>query len=189
METLLSVLVGVGLSAACGFRIFVPLLVAGIAARTGHLQLASGFTWMGSDVALIAFGLATVLEIAGYYVPWLDHTLDVLATPAAVTAGTLVSASVITGMDPFLRWTLALIAGGGIAGLVQGGTVVTRLVSTASTGGIANPIVATGELGAAMTASLTALVVPILGAILLLISAVLWLRWWLRRPATATRTA
>ena len=73
METALSVLVGLGLSAACGFRVFVPLLVVSIAARSGHLSLATGFDWMGSDAALIAFGVATVLEIAGYYVPWVDH--------------------------------------------------------------------------------------------------------------------
>jgi hypothetical protein len=181
METILSVIVGAGLSAACGFRIFVPLLIAGLAARTGHLDLAQGFTWMASDAALLSFGLATALEITAYYVPWLDHTLDILATPAAVVAGTLASASVITGMDPFLHWTLALVAGGGIAGLVQGGTVVTRLASTATTGGLANPIVATGELGGALTASLTALIVPIVGAILLAIGLALWLRWLLHR--------
>jgi hypothetical protein len=186
MDTVLSVMVGLGLSAACGFRVFVPLLVAGIAARTGHLQLAAGFQWMGSDIALIALGLATALEIGGYYIPWLDHALDTLASPAAIVAGTLITASVITDMDPFLRWTLALIAGGGIAGLVQGGTVATRVVSTASTAGFANPLVATGELGGAFGASLLSLAAPVVMAALLLLCAAGFAVWWVRRRPTAT---
>ena len=147
METFLSLLIGIGLSAACGFRVFVPLLVVSIASHTGHLHLSSGFEWMGSDAALIAFAVATVLEVAAYYIPWLDNLLDTIASPAAVIAGTLVTASLVADMSPFLKWTLAVIAGGGIAGLVQGTTVVTRGASTASTCGLANPILATAELG------------------------------------------
>ena len=166
METALSVLVGLGLSAACGFRVFVPLLVASIAARSGHLTLATGFDWMGSDAALIAFGVATALEIGGYYIPWVDHLLDTVATPAAVVAGTLVTASLVTDMSPFLRWSLAVIAGGGIAGAVQVTTVVTRAASTASTGGLANPLVATAELGGSVVTSLMALIVPVATVVL-----------------------
>jgi len=166
METALSVLVGLGLSAACGFRVFVPLLVVSIAARSGHLSLATGFDWMGSDAALIAFGVATVLEIAGYYVPWVDHVLDAVATPAAVVAGTLATASLVTDMSPFLRWSLAVVAGGGIAGAVQVTTVVTRAASTASTGGLANPVVATAELGGSVVTSLMALIAPVVTVVL-----------------------
>jgi len=95
METILSLLIGIGLSAACGFRVFVPLLVVSVASHTGHLHLSSGFEWMGSDAALIAFAVATVLEVAAYYIPWLDNLLDTVASPAAVIAGTLVTASLI----------------------------------------------------------------------------------------------
>src|SRR5437867_4276732 len=133
METFLSVCAGIGLAAACGFRVFVPLLVVSIASLTGHLHLSAHFQWLGSYPALLAFAVATMLEIGGYFVPWLDHLLDTIATPAAVVAGTIVSASMFTDMSPFLRWTLALIAGGGIAGLVQGSTVATRAISTATT--------------------------------------------------------
>ncbi len=176
VETLLSILVGIGLSAACGFRVFVPLLVVGIAAHTGHLRLASGFDWMGSDAALIAFAAATALEIAGYYIPWVDNLLDTLASPAAVIAGTLVTASLATDMSPFLRWTLAAIAGGGIAGLVQGATVITRGASSAGTGGLANPILATAELGGSLLTSVLAIVMPAL--VVLLIGALLSSAGW-----------
>jgi hypothetical protein len=147
MEELLSICVGLGLAAACGFRVFVPLLVVSVAATTGHLNLAQPFQWMGTYPALITFGAATALEVGGYYVPWIDNLLDTVATPAAIVAGTLVSASMFTDMSPFLKWTLAAIAGGGTAGVIQTGTVLTRAASTATTGGLANALVATGELG------------------------------------------
>src|SRR5207237_6409471 len=126
METLLSVCLGIGLSAACGFRVFVPLLVMSIAALSGHLTLAHGFEWIGTYPALIAFAVATCLEVGGYYIPWLDNLLDTIASPAAIIAGTIITASLITDVSPFLKWTLAIIAGGGAAGTVQGTTVVAR---------------------------------------------------------------
>src|SRR5260370_32245357 len=87
METLLAASLGIGLSAACGFRVFVPLLVMSIASFSGHLTLAPGFQWIGSYPALITFSVATVVEIGGYYIPWVDHLLDTLATPAASVPG------------------------------------------------------------------------------------------------------
>ena len=116
METLLALCAGLGLAAACGFRVFVPLLVMSIAVHGGHLQVSQGMSWIGSTPALIAFSIATALEIGGYYVPWVDNFLDTVATPAAIVAGTIVTASMVTDVSPFLRWTLAVIAGGGIAG-------------------------------------------------------------------------
>ena len=103
METLMSVCLGIGLSAACGFRIFVPMLAISIASLSGHLHLAHGFEWIGTYPALMAFSVATCLEIAGYYVPWIDHLLDTVATPAAIVAGTVATASVATDMSPFLK--------------------------------------------------------------------------------------
>jgi len=176
MEPFLSFLVGIGLSAACGFRVFVPFLVVSIAAYTGHLHLASGFAWMGSPAALIAFATATTLEIAGYYIPWVDNLLDTIASPAAVIAGTLITAAMVADMSPFLKWTLAAIAGGGIAGVVQGTTVLTRGASSAGTGGLANPILATAELGGSLITSFLSLVVPVLVA--LAIVALLSLAGW-----------
>lgn len=188
MEILLSICLGIGLSAACGFRVFVPLLVMNIAALSGHLHLVHGFEWLGSYPALIAFSVATCLEIAGYYIPWLDHLLDTMATPAAVIAGTIASASVIGDMSPFLKWTLAAIAGGGSAGLIQGTTVLLRGASTATTAGLANPVVATAELAGATTVSLVALVAPLLAAIVVVGLIFLLVRTVLRR-ANRTRAA
>lgn len=168
METALSICVGVGLSAACGFRVFVPLLVMSIASLSGHLTLAHGFAWIGTYPALISLSVATGLEVAGYYIPWLDHLLDTLATPASIVAGTIVTASAVSDMSPFLKWTLAVIAGGGAAGLVQGTTVMARAASTATTGGLANPIVSTLELVGATLTSVLAVVAPVVALLLLI---------------------
>ncbi len=172
METVLSICVGIGLSAACGFRVFVPLLIMSIASLSGHLTLAHGFEWIGSYPALVAFSVATALEIAGYYIPWVDHLLDTIASPAAIIAGTIITAAMVTDVSPFLKWTLAIIAGGGAAGLVQGTTVVARAASTASTGGLGNPLVATIELGGSVFTSLFALLLP--GLVIVLVTAFLF---------------
>lgn len=174
METLLAVCAGLGLAAACGFRVFVPMLITSIAVHAGHLHVTPGMAWIGSTPALISFSLATALEIGGYYIPWLDHFLDTVATPAAVVAGTIVTASMVTDVSPYLRWTLAVIAGGGVAGAVQGTTVLARGVSLATTGGLGNPIVATLELGGSIFASIAAIVAPI-AALILIIAVVSFL--------------
>ncbi len=162
MDTLLGIAVGIGLSAACGFRVFVPLLAMNLASLSGQLHLSPEFAWIGTYYATVAFGAATIIEVLGYYIPWVDHALDVIATPAAVIAGTIATASTVTNMAPFLKWTLALIAGGGIAGLVQGTTVALRAGSSATTAGIGNPLVSTLELAGSIITALLALFVPIL---------------------------
>jgi len=167
MEALLTILVGIGLSAACGFRIFVPMLILSIAAKSGHLTLVNSFQWIGSDAALIAFSVATVLEIGAYYIPWLDNLLDSIATPAAIVAGTIVTAAMVGNVSPFLKWSLAVIAGGGAAAVVQTTTVFARGASSLTTGGLANPLLATIELGGSVVTSLLAVWVPIVAIALM----------------------
>lgn len=179
MELFLSIALGIGLSAACGFRIFVPFTMMSAAAMSGYLHLAPDFAWIGDYPALLTFASATVIEVLAYYIPWVDNLLDAIATPAAVVAGTVATASVmVSDMSPMMTWSLALIAGGGTAGMVQAGTTVLRGVSSMSTGGVGNFVVATGELfGAVMTAILTILF-PLL-AILFIV--VLFLLIWRQR--------
>ncbi len=180
MNTLFCLCLAVGLSAACGFRVFVPLLVLSIAARVGQVELTEGFDWLGTDAAILAFGVATLLEIIAYYVPWFDNLLDNVAVPASVIAGTLISASVIVDIDPLIRWSLALIAGGGSAGLFQGSTTAARLTSTATTGGLGNPIVSTAEASISGGLSLLAVLWPVVAACLVAIS-MFWVAHMIRR--------
>lgn len=163
MEILLGICVGIGLSAACGFRIFVPLLVVSIASRVEYFKPSDGFAWLGSDTALITFAVATVLEVLAYYMPWLDNLLDAMATPVAVIAGIIVMASSLGNLSPYLKWTLSIIAGGGAAGSIQFFTTSARALSTSLTAGIANPVLSTVE-------SLTSLILSILTIILPLVA-------------------
>ena len=165
MDGWLSLLLGIGLSAACGFRVFVPLLVMSLASQDGHLALAPGFEWIATPEACGVFAVATVCEILSYYIPWWDNLLDSLSSPAAVAAGTITTASVLTDTSPFLQWTLAVIAGGGAAGMVQTGTVLVRGASSFTTGGLGNPIVATVEAVASTITSIVALIAPLVAII------------------------
>jgi len=158
--------VGLGLSAAAGLRLFVPLLAMSAAAASGHLELTSTFDWIGTTEALVGFAVAAVLEIGAYLIPFLDNALDALAGPAAAVAGTVLMASTVVDVDPFLQWTLAIVAGGGVAGTVQLFTSATRLGSTATTGGLANPAVSTAEAGGSAGLSLIAIAVPLVAAVL-----------------------
>jgi hypothetical protein len=161
MDLIYAILMAVGLSAACGFRVFVPMFVISLAAHGGQMSLGSGFDWMGSDLAVLVFGLATALEIGAYYLPWLDNMLDSVATPAAVVAGGLAAASCISGESQLMGWVAAAITGGGIAGGVQAMTVATRLTSLATTGGMGNPVVSTVEATASTVMSIIAIVLPL----------------------------
>lgn len=179
METVLAVLMGVSLAAACGFRVFVPMLVLSLAAKAGWVGVASNLSWIGSNEALIALGTASVLEVVAYKVPWLDHALDTLATPAAVVAGTIVAASQ-TGQISFngnsggamMQWGLARFAGGVAAGAVQVASVTTRAASTALTGGVINPFISAGESVLSVGASVLAIVAPVVAALLLVVGVV-----------------
>lgn len=169
MMPLVSVAIGLGLAAAAGFRVFVPLLALGIAGREGWVPIAPGFEWIATPPALIAFGTATVVEALAYHVPFLDHLLDVVATPSAVAAGVLASAAVLTDLPPLVKWSVAILAGGGAAGLVQTATVLTRVGSTTFTGGLGNVLFASFELFGAVGTVVLAIALPFVAFALLLL--------------------
>ncbi|MBW4647343.1 MAG: DUF4126 domain-containing protein [Kastovskya adunca ATA6-11-RM4] len=181
MDILLSICIGIGLSAACGFRIFVPPLVMSIAAMYGHLPLSSDFDWIGTYPALIAFAIATAVEIGAYYIPWIDNILDAVSTPTAIAVGTLIAKALLPDSDPLVHWTVAVFAGGGSAGIVQAFTGITRLSSTALTGGIGNALVSTIEAGSSITLSILAIVVPVFAAVLVAVLLVFILRIVVRK--------
>lgn len=173
IEISLSVALGIGLAAATGFRIFLPLLVAGLAARTGAIPLNDSFLWLAGTPALLTLGTAALVETLAYYIPGVDHLLDVLATPAAMAAGIIVSASVMADIPPAVLWP-AIIAGGGIAGLAKGGMALLRAKSSVATGGLGNPVVSTGETAGAVLLSLLAVMVPVV-ALLIALALVTWI--------------
>ena len=187
MDTVLAALIGIALSATCGFRIFVPLLAVCLATRAEGedaqplVELADNFNWLASDSALIVFLVAAIFEIVGYYLPVIDNFLDTVATPASVLAGTLITAAFLTGMEPWMQWVLGLIAGGGMAGAVQSTTVVARAASTVTTGGLGNPIVASVETGYSFLGSFLAVLAAPVALVILLFLVFLGLFMWNRR--------
>ena len=169
-ELIVAVAIGIGLSAACGFRVFVPMLAASIAAKTGIFQLNEGFQWLAGWPALISFGTATIVEIMAYYIPFVDNLLDTITTPLAVGAGTLLLTSVLPIDNDLLKWITGFIFGGGSAATIQGGTALTRLASSKLTAGIGNPVVATGEHAAAIGTSVLSLVMPLIIAAIVIVA-------------------
>lgn len=177
----LPIALGVGLAAAAGFRVFLPLFLMGLAVKSGYLPVSEDFAWVASTPALIMFAVAAVTEMLAYYVPILDNLLDGLAGPTAVGAGIAISAAVMGDFPPMLKWTLAIIAGGGAAAATQGATTILRGSSTILTGGLGNHAVATGEIIGAVLMTLLSLVLPYLAALAAIIFIIFSWRLILRR--------
>ena len=169
MEAVFATVVGIGLAASCGFRVFVPMLVVSAAANGGYLELTQGFDWLSTPVRWLRLRLPPAVESGAYYIPWLDHLLDTIASPAAVVAGAILFAASAVSLDPFMRWSLAIIAGGGSAAVVQGGTILARVASTATTGGVANFVVSTLETLAGFVFPILSIVVPLVTLALLIV--------------------
>lgn len=174
-EALVGVAVGLGLAAAAGFRVFVPLLAAAVAARAGVIELSPGFVWLADTTSVAALGTAAVVEVAAYAIPWLDQLLDIFATPAAMLAGMLATASVVVDLPPIIKWSAVLLAAGA-AGVTQGATVFTRFKSTTLTAGAGNPLVATLELIGAVATSVLALFLPLLTLVAVLLLLLFFVR-------------
>jgi Domain of unknown function (DUF4126) len=173
LTILLSVATGLALAAAAGFRAFVPLLAAGLAIHFGWAEPAHGFDWLGEPVVLVALSVATVTEIAAYYVPGVDHVLDLIGAPVAVAAGIVAAAGVMAGLPDWLHWLTAIGAGGAVATAGHALNAVGRAKTGAASGGVGNPVYATAELGGSVLLSAVAFVLPLL-AVIAVIALAVW---------------
>lgn len=168
-ETIISIFLGIGLAASVGFRVFVPLFALSLASHFGVWELNESWQWVGSLAAVITLGVATIVEIFAYYIPYVDNLLDSIAVPLAAIAGTAVMVSTVADLSPVITWALAIIAGGGTAAAIASTSSATRLTSTATTGGLGNPIVSTVETGTSMVMSVLSIFLPIVAIILVVI--------------------
>lgn len=168
-ETLISIFLGIGLSASVGFRVFLPLFALSLASYFGIWELNESWQWIGSEIAIIILGVATMIEILGYFIPFIDNLLDSIAVPLAAVAGTAVMVSTVADLSPEITWALAIIAGGGTAAAISGASGATRLTSTVSTAGIANPVISVVETGTSIVMSILAIFLPIIGFIFVMI--------------------
>lgn len=182
VQIIIALAAGIALSASCGFRVFVPPLIVSIASMLGMVNLSPDLAWMGTWPAALAFGSASLIEVAAYYIPALDNLLDTISVPVATIAGTLLTAAVL-GVDipAAARWILAVVAGGGTALAVSSGTAAVRGASTVTTAGLANPLVSTGELAASAALSVLSIALPILALAIVVVLVVVLVRWRRRR--------
>ncbi len=163
---IISAFIGIGLAAASGFRVFLPMFAVSLASYMGWIPMNENFLWLAGLPTLITTGIATVVEILAYYIPYVDHLLDTLSVPLATVAGSVMFASQFADLGTFPTWALALIAGGGTAAAISSGFAGTRAASTATTGGLGNSVVATTETAGAGIMSVLALAAPFIAAII-----------------------
>ena len=191
MEYAIGIFLGIALAASCGFRTFVPLLVANIASHIGLAHFSDGFAWMGTWISFAIFLTATLAEAGTYYVPWLDHALDLISKPLAIVAGSLLAASFFGDIDPTLKWVLGIVAGGGTAGIVAAGTVAARAVSTSTTAGAGNFIVTSSENAASVVFSGLSFIIPVIMGILtifLVVFSLIAISKWASKKRTRSKT-
>ncbi|UOB17021.1 DUF4126 domain-containing protein [Abyssalbus ytuae] len=172
-ETIISVFLGIGLAASVGFRVFLPLFALSLASYFDIWSLNENWEWIGTLPALITLGLAMIIEIFAYYIPFIDNLLDTIAVPLAAIAGTAVVVSTAADLNPLITWSLAIIAGGGTASAIKGAASATRLTSSATTAGTGNPIVSTAETGTSILMSTASIFAPVLAIILAIIILVM----------------
>ena len=168
METIISICLGIGLAASVGFRVFLPLFALSMASYFNVWELNASWIWIGSLATVITFGVATLIEILGYYIPVVDNLLDTIAIPLATLAGTAVMVSTMADLGPVITWTLAIIAGGGTAATIKSVAGTTRVTSTLSTAGFGNPIVSTIETGTSIIMAVFAIFLPIIALVLVI---------------------
>ena len=168
-ETIISIFLGIGLAASVGFRVFLPLFALSLAGYYNVISLNENWLWVASSPAIITLGVATILEIFAYYIPWFDNLLDTVAVPLAAIAGTAVIVSTVADLSPAITWALAIIAGGGTATAIKGTAASTRLTSTATTGGVTNPVISTVETGTSVVMSAFSIFLPIVAIILVIL--------------------
>ncbi|PKH10254.1 DUF4126 domain-containing protein [Planomicrobium sp. MB-3u-38] len=178
METILAICIGLALSATVGFRIFTPLLITGIFVRADWITLSEGFSWIGSTPALIAFGAATLFEIAVNYIPAIGSFMKVLATPLAAIAGILLTASFIGDMNPLLEWSIAIIGGGGVATASHTAVTAVKGVSEAA---FLSPAVAAAEDATATLVPISIFLIPFLAIIFVVLIPLLIFRFYRKR--------
>ena len=166
-----SIFLAFGLSAACGFRIFIPPLTYGLLYKAGFVQLGEGWGWIGTDWVIPILALAALFEIIGNLVPWLDNLLDVLATPTAIIAGTTLSAVSLSEIDPGLKWILSVMSGVLITGGFQFTTVSLRGFSSIFSGGLINPIISFIEDFISLGISIAIILFPLIGIFIVVLIA------------------
>ncbi|MEO1432770.1 MAG: DUF4126 domain-containing protein [Cyanobacteria bacterium J06632_19] len=171
MNIIAALCLGIGLSAACGFRIFIPPLALSMAAHGGMLQLSSEWQWLATQNAITILSIAATVEVFAYFIPWVSNFLDSIEIALAPIAGMFITASTLSmagDFDPTFLWILTVIAGGATAETVELTTSVTRLTASVTTAGMGAPIVGFVEAISSILISSLAISLPVLSTLLVI---------------------
>jgi len=171
MNIIMALCLGIGLSAACGFRVFIPPLALSIAYHSGVVQLSSNWEWLGTQNAINTLSIAATVEVFAYFLPWVSNLLDSIEIGLAPIAGMFITASSLSiagDFDPTFLWIITVIAGGATAETIELGTSFTRLMTSGATAGFGGPIVGFVEAVSAIVMSILAITAPIWTILLVL---------------------
>lgn len=177
---MLDVFAAFGLSASAGLNAYLSLLIVAAAAKLGAFTLNEPFDVMTSWWVIGVLIVLTIIEMAVDKIPAADTINDLINTFIRPVAGAILfaaSANVITDVSPVLSLVLGLL----VAGSVHAVKATTRPVITASTAGIGNPVVSTGEDILATITALLSILIPWMVLLIAVIGIVIFLRWRLKR--------
>ena len=180
-----------GLATATGLNAYLPLLVLGLLARfTDLVTLNPPYDLLGNPVVLVVLATLAVLDFAADKIPGVDHALHVAGLVIHPVAGAIVSLAAATpGGD--VHPALAAVCGLALAGGTHGARAAARPVATATTAGLANPVVSFLEDVLSLVLAVLAVLLPAL-ACLLVVLVVVWTvrrlrgfwRWRRQEPHT-----
>ncbi len=187
------IVMAVALSACCGFKVFVPPLVLSVFAKAGLLvHLGENYAWLATWPAIAVLGLATVVETVAYFVPAVNNALDTIKIPIAAIAGALTASAAMSSaeLSPLVRWSMAIIVGGGGAAAVSAGMAGLRSVLTTTTAGVGSSIQNVFESIISFCLSILSILGPILIALAILITLiVIWCTLRRRRRLAGAQLA
>lgn len=174
----LPALLGLGLASATGLRTFLPLLMLALAAKFElfGVRLIDQMDWLSSWPAIAALAVAAVAEFAGDKVPAIDHALNAVGYVSRPIAGAVAAGSVFWNVDPTLAAVAGIVVGAPTALAFNAAQTGVRVGSTATTGGLGNPVVSLIEDVLSFLTVIVAFLLPVLIPVLLVVFAVVVFR-------------
>ncbi|MBA3826581.1 MAG: DUF4126 domain-containing protein [Ktedonobacterales bacterium] len=177
-------LASLGLSLSAGVRAYLPVLALGIASHLPSVggfkvTLLPSFSWIGEPLFLGLLVLLTVYEISADKIPVVDHLNDTVHTIIRPLSGALIftcTSNPLTNSGA-AGMVAAAVIGGTIAGTTHVAKAgVVRPASTLTTAGLANPLISIAEDILVVFTTVISLLVPVLGALIFVVLAVLVVR-------------
>jgi hypothetical protein len=169
-----------GLSTAAGLNAYIPLLAVGLFSRyTDLIDLPAPWDHLGDPLVLGIVAVVGITDFIGDKVPIVDHVLHLFGMVVAPIVGGILALATADAVD--IEPGLAVVLGVAAALATQVGRTAARPAATATTAGAGNAVMSLGEDGASGTLSVTAVLWPVVAAVLAVIVLVtaflLWKRW------------